>query len=619
MTPLRRRLFLLSTASIVPLAILATFGIRTLRAQHGQEVQRIGQELSRSIANSVDAELRTAIASLNTLSTATSLQQGDLDTFSQRLALLLPQRPGWLGVIVSAPDGQTLLDSSGTIAGEAALQLAAGVRASVAAGGPHVGNLARDSRGRWYFPVQTPMAFDAPPRYVLSAIISAEVIREVVARQRVPADWVISIIDSTNLRIARSRAHDANVGGELSASAQEVLAAGGAEGFGVSTSLEGERIYTPYSRLANGWAAVLGLPTAQAEAAGQDALAVYGGGLVLSIVLGLLGAAWVGRTITRPIAALRDSASAMGLPTRPAPPVTDIREIREVGAALVLTAEKLRRHEAERDAALDRERAARQAAESADRAKDEFLGILSHELRTPLNAVYGWARMLQTGELRDDAARARARDAIVRNAAIQMQMIDDLLDMSRITSGKMRIDLRETDLAAVVNAAVEVVRPAAAARQIAVVTDVPAAVPPIAADAARLQQVFWNLLMNAVKFTGSGGQVHVALRVNAADLQVIIRDTGEGIEPDILPHIFERFRQGDSSITRPHGGLGLGLTIARHLAESHGGRVEAASPGRGMGATFTVTLGRTPFALTAASGASPGEAPLFTSNAAQAL
>jgi signal transduction histidine kinase len=365
---------------------------------------------------------------------------------------------------------------------------------------------------------------------------------------------------------------------------------GASDGFGIATTLEGERIYTPYSRLANGWAAVLGLPTAPADAAMERALTVYAGGVVLSIVLGLLGAAWVGRSITTPIGQLRDAAAAVGQRRPPLVPTTSIREVGDVGMALITAAGELRRSDAEREAALTRERVAREAAEAADRSKDEFLGILSHELRTPLNAVYGWARMLQTGQIRHEAAAAQARDAIVRNAGLQVQMIDDLLDLSRIASGKIRLDIAEVDLAAVVNAAIEAVRPAATAKQIAIVTDITQPLPGVAGDATRLQQVFWNVLMNAVKFTPAGGRVDVGLTIVEPDLQVVVRDTGEGIAPDVLPHVFERFRHGDSSSTRPHGGLGLGLALVKHFTEIHGGRVTAASAGPGRGATLTVTL-----------------------------
>jgi PAS domain S-box-containing protein len=245
--------------------------------------------------------------------------------------------------------------------------------------------------------------------------------------------------------------------------------------------------------------------------------------------------------------------------------------------------------ERERAAFFASEQAARAEAEAANRAKDDFLTTLSHELRTPLNAVYGWAAMLQTGKM-DDLTTAKAIDAIMRNANIQVQLIDDLLDVSRIASGKLRLELQNVDLTSVVGAAVDAVRPAALAKGIRIDV-VPEPSPgPIVGDANRLQQVVWNLLSNAVKFTPRGGRVTVRLRRVHSRLEITVSDTGSGIAPDFLPFVFERFRQGDSSSTRPHGGLGLGLTLVKQLVELHGGTVTAESPGAGRGATFTVRL-----------------------------
>jgi signal transduction histidine kinase/ActR/RegA family two-component response regulator len=591
MTPLRRRLFLLSAASIVPLAIFAAFGLRALGVQQRAEIQRIGIEMSQSIANAVDAEARVFIAALETLATASTLQRGSWDAFGGRMRLVLAVHPGWLGLVLSEPDGTPLVHTRSDTGAQAWSVLDPdSFRRAVETQRPSIGSLVRDPEGRWFFPVRVPIMSDRRVRYVLSAMVSPAVIRDVLVRQRAPKDWVISIVDRSNRRIARSRAHDENVGGPLSASAQEVVSSGEGQGFGVSLSLEGERIYTPYTRLDNGWAAVLGLPTAQADAAMRRAISIYAGGVALSVALGLLLAATIGRTITGPIGELGKAAAALGRRQHAMPVRTGIREVHEVGVALTAAADELQRGDAERERLLDRERVARQAAEAADRAKDEFLGVLSHELRTPLNAVFGWGRMLQTGQLRDEEAAARARDAIVRNARVQLQMIDDLLDLSRITSGKMRLEVRPLDLHEVISSAIEAIRPAADAKQIVVATDVQHPVPAMTGDPGRLQQVTWNLLMNAVKFTPVGGRIDVAVARADSQVQVIVRDTGEGIAPEVLPHVFERFRQGDSSSTRPHGGLGLGLALVKHLTEMHGGRVEAASPGQGHGATFTVTL-----------------------------
>jgi PAS domain S-box-containing protein len=260
------------------------------------------------------------------------------------------------------------------------------------------------------------------------------------------------------------------------------------------------------------------------------------------------------------------------------------------------------RAERERADLLAREQAAREEAEALNRSKDQFLAVLSHELRTPLNAIYGWARMLSDGKL-DDALHARGLAAIVRNAKAQLQLVEDLLDVSRIITGTMRLETRPVDLRTVVEAALDAVRPAADAKDLRLQSAFDPAAATVIGAPERLQQVVWNLLMNAVKFTPNGGQVSVGVRRDGDLVEIVVSDTGEGITADVLPHVFERFRQGDSSTTRAHGGLGIGLALVRHLVDLHGGTVRAESPGRGQGATFTVRL---PAALANAEDASRG-------------
>ena len=259
-------------------------------------------------------------------------------------------------------------------------------------------------------------------------------------------------------------------------------------------------------------------------------------------------------------------------------------------------------------ALLAREQIARAEAEAANRTKDEFLATLSHELRTPLTSILGWSRLLRGGHL-DAEAVARAHEVIERNARMQAQLIEDLLDVSRIITGKLQLRVREVALPGVIEAALEIVRPAAGAKVIKVTADLDPAAPPVLADPGRLQQVVWNLLANAVKFTAAGGHIEVRLdeRDGAACLQVV--DSGIGIAPAFLPHIFDRFSQADSSIRRTHGGLGLGLALVRHVVEMHGGHVRAESAGPGHGATFTVTLPPAPSAAVARGARAGGGAP----------
>ncbi len=245
--------------------------------------------------------------------------------------------------------------------------------------------------------------------------------------------------------------------------------------------------------------------------------------------------------------------------------------------------------EDERNELLAREQQARAEAEAANRIKDEFLAVLSHELRTPLNPILGWSRLLRSRKF-DDKTADRALETIERNAKLQIQLIEDLLDVSRILRGKLSLNICPVALASTIEAAMETVRLAAQTKSIQIQTVLDPSVGLVAGDPNRLQQVVWNLLSNAVKFTPDGGRVEVRLERIDSQAQIKVTDTGKGISPDFLPHVFDYFRQSDSSITRVFGGLGLGLAIVRNLVQLHGGTIWAESPGEGQGATFTVRL-----------------------------
>jgi signal transduction histidine kinase/ActR/RegA family two-component response regulator len=242
---------------------------------------------------------------------------------------------------------------------------------------------------------------------------------------------------------------------------------------------------------------------------------------------------------------------------------------------------------------LEFETQARAAAEESNRLKDEFLATLSHELRTPLTAILGWSRMLVSRAL-DEGARQTAVETIERNARAQQQIVEDILDVSRIIKGQLRLEPEPVDVCAVVESAIETVRPAAGAKRLRLEKEFGEELSPVPGDSRRLQQVVWNLLSNAVKFTPAGGEVSVRVAQSDGHVRVTVADTGLGIRRDFLPYVFDRFRQGDQSTTRAHGGLGLGLSIVRHLVELHGGTVRAESQGEGLGARFTLELPHLP-------------------------
>ena len=264
---------------------------------------------------------------------------------------------------------------------------------------------------------------------------------------------------------------------------------------------------------------------------------------------------------------------------------------------------------------LKLERTAREAAEESNRLKDEFLATVSHELRTPLTAILGWSRLLEGGTL-DSEVTQQAVEVIWRNAKAQAQIVDDILDVSRIITGNLYLDLHPLGVVPVVENAINVVRPTADAKGIRIETYFDSATAMISGDANRLQQVVWNLLSNAVKFTKSGGRVCVKVAQVGPTVEISVSDTGQGISQEFLPYVFDRFRQADSTTTRQHGGLGLGLAIARHLVEIHGGAIKAESLGEGRGAKFTITL---PLADATAPLAEAGEKSQFTLARSQQL
>jgi len=261
-----------------------------------------------------------------------------------------------------------------------------------------------------------------------------------------------------------------------------------------------------------------------------------------------------------------------------------------VGIVLVFRdASDRRESERHRHGLLQREQEARREAEAVSRSKDEFVATVSHELRTPLNAIFGWVRLLRSGNL-NEQQHTHALEVVERNTRAQAQLIEDLLDMSRVITGNLRLEMRRVDLANVVRAAADSVRPAAEAKELTVALDLDSRVGSISGDADRLQQIVWNLLTNSVKFTPKGGRIDVSLTAEGSDAVLSVTDNGSGISADLLPHVFERFRQGTSSASRAHGGLGIGLALVRHLTELHGGTALAASDGDGRGASFTVRI-----------------------------
>jgi signal transduction histidine kinase/ActR/RegA family two-component response regulator len=601
---LRSHLVGLVLAVLIPMIVFAAIVVATFGRQQRTDVENGAVETARALMNAVDETLSSSVKLLEALATSRSLDAGDLRAFHAEARRVVASRPDWLAVAVLSPDGQQLVNTLRAFGEPLPRSIEpASLNAVVATRRPVIGEIVFGTVvGEYVIPVRAPVIRRGALVYVLTAGVKPSSLLEVLKRQRIPDDWVSSVFDRGKTIAARTRSLEQFLGKPVSPEFVKLLDAGGSEGWAITHTLEGVPVYTAFARSpVTGWGIGIGIPAAAVAAPLRRSLLAIGAGGIALLLVAVLVAVIGGRRITLPMAALSSAAKAFGegggMPAAAPSGVSEVDEVRRAFAEA---------------AALVQQRASE--AEAANRAKDEFLAVLSHELRTPLNAVYGWARMLQSGQL-DEAAAARALEVIVRQANAQVQLIDDLLDVSRVITGKMRLDVRAVDPKTVVESALDAVRPAADAKEIRLQAVLDPHAGPISGDPGRLQQVVWNLVMNAVKFTPRGGRIQVRLQRVNSHVEIAVSDTGRGIDPTVLPFIFDRFRQGDSSTTRAHAGLGLGLALARHLVELHGGTLSAHSDGTGKGATFVVQL---PLALAevASSGRAPRVHPMASVDAA---
>jgi signal transduction histidine kinase len=471
---------------------------------------------------------------------------------------------------------------------------------------PVAGNLARGPRGEWGVPVRYPVLRDGQVKYVLTGVLKPQAIRQVVDRQRVPGDWVVSVFDATQMRIARSKAHEAQVGTGPSPSLRELMASGAPENLGMTTTLEGERIYSAYVRLPDsGWTVAAGRSTAAFETDLRRAVAAYGAAIVASLLVATTLALWFARRVSGPIEQLRSAAGAMGRGEPPQMPRTGIDEVDDVGSALLEAARERDRSEADREALLAEAQQARAQAEQANRAKDEFLAMLGHELRNPLAPI---VTALELMKMRHPEVAERERAVIERQVRHLARLVDDLLDVSRVAQGKVQLELACVDLREVAVKALELTAPSPDDHA-RIELHVPGEPVCVKGDEVRLVQVACNLVVNALKFTPRPGAIRLDVQAQGNEALLIVSDNGMGIAPHLLPRVFDLFVQGEQALDRRDGGLGLGLGIARMLVQMHGGSITADSAGVGKGSCFTVRLPRIdePEAVLPA-GSSPGAA-----------
>jgi len=585
--PLSRRLFLLVAAAILPLALVAGVALIIITKQQREQVGRAGLEISRALSTAVDAELERSLSVISALSAARALDSGDFARFHDVMSDVLTRDPSWLTILLAGPTGKIIVDAGRPLGARAGSTIE---RESfdrvMRTGKPAVGYVLKGESGTWAVPVRVPVIRNGKLLYVLSAVVRLDGIRQVIDRQRLPQDWVASVFDAHGTRAARSRQHEEFLGREPAPSLKDLMNATPHEGTGITKALEGDVVYTAYSRSSEtGWSVAIGIPAGVIDSAVWRSLATYGTGIVLSILLGALTAIFIGRSIARPMAELHGAAQALGRRERLERPDSDIAEIRQVADSLMAAADERARIEAEREELLHREQQARAIAEAANRSKDEFLAMLGHELRNPLGAISNASQLLQVG---NEEARDHARGVISRQVQHLARMTDDLLDAARAMTGKIVLQRQPLDLAEAASRAVFTLRASGRVgnRRLTVSTQ------PvwIDADPTRIEQIFGNLLGNALKFTAEGRSISVSVAREGGDAVLRVSDTGMGMPAALVERVFEPFVQGERPLDRSQGGLGIGLTLVRRLAELHGGTASAASDGAGKGSVFTVRI-----------------------------
>ncbi|HYC37855.1 MAG TPA: ATP-binding protein [Usitatibacter sp.] len=586
--PLRRQLFTLAVAGILPLAILAGAGLGVVYQQQRDIELRRGLEITRALAIALEAELQRSFAALRVIAVSPDLDRGDIAAFREGAMRALGSQPHWRAVILSELSGAPLMDTRVSPGG--ALPAAADIEsiaAAVATRAPRVGSLEDAGRGH-AFRLRVPVVRDGELRYVASAVVEPSGIVELLKRQAVPEDWVISVFDARGHRVARSRAHEKFIGLPPAESLMRLMSRGGSEGTGMTDALEGDRVFTAFTRLReSGWAVAIGLPVREVNQAALRTVAVYGGAIVISILVALLAAYVVARRINKPMAQLREAAHALGRGGAPQIPESHIREVHEVGEALAAAAQKRLAAELEREQLLERETLARDRAEAANRAKDQFLAMLGHELRNPLAALSNAASLLgATGA--DERTTSRAREVIQRQVGHLARLTDDLLDAARALLGKIELRSAPVDLAAVASQAAATLAATGRAAKHRFQQHLETAW--VTGDAVRLDQVVTNLLVNAVKFTPQGGTITLATRREGGEAVLSVSDTGIGLSRELAERAFDLFVQGERELDRAQGGLGIGLTLVRRLAELHGGSAMVHSEGEGRGSTFVVRI-----------------------------
>jgi signal transduction histidine kinase len=607
--PFRQQLLLLTVGVLLPAVIFGGFVVWRLSTEQRAADERRLIQSARDLAATLDRELSGSVRSLQALAQSQTLDTGDLEAFRVTADRVLGTQPAWMGIILLDTHGQMLINTripkgeplSVAVEGDSLRQL-------VESGRPTVGSVVRGkARGRLAFPVRVPVERSGQIKYVLTAIIEPAALDGIVAGSASLADeWTRVIVDGYGTVVARSRDGERFVGQPASPSFKQKTYYA-TEGVFTDTTLDGVPAYVGFARTRLGdWVTSIVVPQAIIDGRQRQWLASMAATGAVALLFSAVSAILFARRVGASIAGAADAAEQLATGGRPYVKPSSVREVARLRRALRRSAALLSKRERERneglaraEAALAEADAARATAERASAAKDQFLAVLSHELRTPLTPVMATVQMLEA----DPSLSPDVREALTmvrRNVQLEVTLIDDLLDLTRVARGKIELHMTDDiDLHAKLRHVVDICAGDMRSKHQHFVLDLNASAPIVRADGARVQQVLWNLLKNAVKFTPAEGTITVATRdvpaggddgATAPRVEVCVTDTGVGIEPAALVKIFNAFEQGGAGVTRQFGGLGLGLTISKALAEMMGGSLSAQSDGAGCGASFTLTL-----------------------------
>jgi signal transduction histidine kinase len=572
---LRAIVAVLVLAIVAPLGVLAVVSVQRAWRRQLASVDRQNVANVRAISVAIDQQIERTTSALSVLGELHALDIPELAAFESLASRILPYQPDWSAILLADTSGKILDGIPDRNDGGAMTNGENWARAAFLAKRTTVSNmftLPETSAG--HVMIAVPVVRNARISLILGARVSTQALSQTVRQQQVPPDGAVALVGGDYRLLARSREEHGFVGTPVNPILIEVSKTS-SEGAFRAAGRDGRLNYAAFSRSPQtGLIVTLGLPADQVDGPIRRILGLLAGAWIAVLMIGAGLGMLLGGVIVRAMSSASSAALSLsrGEPVTPRP--SRIAEIDALAASLRTAAKTLEQRNRERD--------------EASRLKDEFLMTISHELRTPLTAICGWARLMSTGQMREEQ-RPRAIEAIERNANALQRLVGDLLDVSRIVTGKLRLDVQRLALRDVVASAVDAIRPAADAKNIQIQIDQDGD-GVVSGDPGRLQQVVWNLLSNAVKFTPAGGRIHIEYRRLGNNVQLAVRDSGTGIEPDFLPHVFERFRQGTTGTNRTHGGLGLGLSIVRHLVELHGGTVTGENNVPPPGAAFRVTL-----------------------------